>query len=182
MPLPVSIRKPMLKQISKSTSLVKIKQFLSVIFLFVFILFLDSLSKLRNHAAHSHSSQASDDPLHIAKIFYAQRNAYLTGSVLFLALVLNRFHGFITELVNATENLGVLKGQAGKTSAEYMKMLDKEKELQSELDEKNKELEEEKKKSRNADLLVKQAKQTNDEYLKLTDRYVELEKKVCTLF
>lgn len=60
-------------------------------------------------------------------MFYAQRNMYLTGSILFLALILNRFYQMISELVTNDAKNEVLKQQAAKTNAAYMKMIDGDK-------------------------------------------------------
>lgn len=102
---------------------------------------------------------------------------YLTGSVLFLSLVLHRFFSLIGELVKNDERSEVLRGQAAKTSNEYMKMIDKEREYMDEIQELKEKLEDIKKSNIDKEIVLKQARQTNDEYMKLTDKYVALEKK-----
>jgi hypothetical protein len=70
---------------------------------------------------HEHD-QVKDSFLH-AKLFQAQRNMYLTGSVIFLSLVLNRFFSLIVELQKNEEKTEVLKQQAAKTTKEYLVIL-----------------------------------------------------------
>ncbi|KAJ3272755.1 hypothetical protein HDV01_005283 [Terramyces sp. JEL0728] len=163
----------------KSPIAAQIKQGLRIIFVLVCILFVDNVNRSfktqekHDHAEehHSHVDSRSDSYLH-SKMFQAQRNMYLTGSVIFLSLVLNRFVNMINELAKNEEKTEILKQQAAKTTKEYLKLLDKEqktdsKDLQEKYDKLVKELE----------IVKKQANQTNEEYMKLTDKYVELENK-----
>jgi hypothetical protein len=50
---------------------------------------------------------------HVSSIFSLR---YLTGSVLFLSLVLGRFHSMILELVKNEENIEVMKKQMAQSS------------------------------------------------------------------
>jgi hypothetical protein len=93
-------------------------------------------------------------------MFYAQRNVYLTGSTIFLALILNRFYYMVLELLKNEEKAEVLKQQAAKTSKEYMKLLDGDQEKESELSLLKKELEEAKTKGKDIEILRKQAERT----------------------
>jgi hypothetical protein len=80
----------------------------------VFILFVDSVNrsfktqeKHDRSEEHHHVDSRSDSYLH-AKLFQAQRNMYLTGSVIFLSLVLNRFFNMIVELAKNEEKTEVI--------------------------------------------------------------------------
>eukprot|EP00842_Homolaphlyctis_polyrhiza_P005064 jgi/Hompol1/5559/HPOL_004562-RA len=165
------------KFLSTSTLVTRLQYGLSVLFVLVLLLFLDSLNNVLTrqaaHADHKHDAH-TDATLH-AKLFFAQRNLYLTGSVLFLSLVLNRFFALIVELFKNEEKTEVLKAQAAKTSKEYMKLLDSEEAKDKEIDELKKKLAEADKKARDFDILKKQATQTAEEYMRLTDKVVELE-------
>lgn len=106
-----------------SSNYPQVKSAFQIAFVFVLLLFADSLNKMvRAQSEHDNVDYAKDmrtgiyqllstDTFQHAKMFYAQRNLYLTGSVLFLGLILNRFHSMITELVKGTENSEVLKSQ-----------------------------------------------------------------------
>ncbi|KAJ3256251.1 hypothetical protein HK103_005614 [Boothiomyces macroporosus] len=177
-PLPYSVRTKIIQFFIKSPIAAQIKYGLRIIFVLVCILFVDNVNrsfktqeKHDQHEEHAHMDSRTDSYLH-SKMFQAQRNMYLTGSVIFLSLVLNRFVNMINELAKNEEKTEILKQQAAKTTKEYLKLLDKEqkndsKELQEKYDKLVKEFE----------ILKKQANQTNDEYMKLTDKYVDLENK-----
>ncbi|KAL3896503.1 MAG: hypothetical protein SGCHY_004037, partial [Lobulomycetales sp.] len=159
--MPYKVRKGLLKILSKNAAISQVKSALQICFVFVLLLFFDSMNKMRHAKAdhdHEGAKDVRTDTFQHAKMFYAQRNLYLTGSVLFLALILNRFHSMITELVKGTENIEVLKKQAATTSKEYMRLLDKDKEW-TELEDKLKASEE---KNKKADMLVKQAERTSE--------------------
>ncbi|TPX60650.1 hypothetical protein SpCBS45565_g07459 [Spizellomyces sp. 'palustris'] len=176
-PLPLSLKRQFLIWMSKSPVIAQAKQWLKIVFVYVFIMFLDSLNRTMrkddaNQTDHHH------DPYHRARLFYDQRNLYLTGAVLFLSLLLNRFFSMITELVTNESKAEVLKQQAAKQSKEYMRLLDKEQDREKEIADLKKDLEEARKQVREVEIVKKQAKQTHDEYMRLTDRYVELERKL----
>ncbi|EGF77569.1 hypothetical protein BATDEDRAFT_13702 [Batrachochytrium dendrobatidis JAM81] len=149
-PFPTTWRRSMLKWVSNSKIVVKISYVMRIMFVFVVVLFVDSLNnvmKKHEHDEHGHShADAHTESMVRAKMFYAQRNLYLTGSVVFLSLVLNRFFAMVFEL---------------------MKNEEKSEEL----------VEDAKTKLKDLEVVKKQAAQTADEYMRLTDRYVELEKK-----
>lgn len=74
-------------------------------------------SESASHDVHSES-------LHRARTFYAQRNLYLTGSVVFLTLILNRFQAMLVDVFKSDERMSVLKKQADQTAKEYLKLLE----------------------------------------------------------
>jgi hypothetical protein len=158
----------MLSFLSKSKLIDQIKYVFRICFIIVVVLFVDSFNRSfkvqEDHHDHKHDIK-TDSFIH-AKLFQAQRNMYLTGSVIFLSLVLNRFFYLIQELQKNTEKTEVLKQQAAKTTKEYLKLLDKEQEWKS-AEGLKKELE----------IVKKQAEQTHKAYMELTDRYAALEGK-----
>ncbi len=110
-------------------------------------------------------------------MFYAQRNMYLTGSVIFLSLVLNRFLSMMADISKNEQRNDVLKQQAAKSSKEYLKLLDNEQDYLSKIARLESELVTLRKQQTELDIVKKQAAQISDEYLRLTDRYAELEAK-----
>jgi B-cell receptor-associated protein 31 len=127
--------------------------------------------ELHSHG-HTHDSR-TDTYLH-AKMFYAQRNVYLTGSCIFLALILNRFHSMVLELLKNEEKAEVLKQQAAKNSKEYMKLLDGDEGRQSEIDRLKKELSETKANLKEVEMIRKQAERTTKGKFNLTQMGVSL--------
>ncbi|KAJ3159973.1 hypothetical protein HDU86_001238 [Geranomyces michiganensis] len=175
-PLPLGIRRSMLKWMSTSPLLTQSKSYFRIMFLYVSIMFVDSLNKVFNtNPAHHHHHEG--DAFHRANVFREQRNLYLTGAVLFLSLLLNRFFAMIAELMSNETKSETLKKQAAKQSTDYLRLLDKEHEHAAQLDALNKKIDELDAKARQVDIVTRQAKQVNDEYMRLTDRFVELERK-----
>ncbi|KAJ3162915.1 hypothetical protein HDU88_006555 [Geranomyces variabilis] len=172
-PLPLGIRRSMLKWMSTSPILAQSKAYFRIMFVYVSIMFVDSLNKVFNTTHHHHEG----DAFHRANVFREQRNLYLTGAVLFLSLLLNRFFAMIAELMSNETKSETLKKQAAKQSTDYLRLLDKDHEHAAELDALNKKIDELDAKARQVDVVTRQAKQTHDEYMRLTDRFVELERK-----
>jgi hypothetical protein len=122
-PLPLKLRVKMINIISKSKVFDQVKYIVRVFFIIVCVLFVDSLNrsfKTHEKQEHDHHHDARTDSFLHAKLFQAQRNMYLTGSVIFLSLVLNRFFNMIVELQKNEEKTDVLKQQAAKTTKEYL--------------------------------------------------------------
>lgn len=98
----------------------------------VVILFADSVNRsFKTQEKHDRNEDhnmggRSDSYLH-AKLFQAQRNMYLTGSVIFLSLVLNRFYNMIVELAKNEEKTEVqydlMKGSQAASSKDYERVL-----------------------------------------------------------
>ncbi|KAI9099369.1 B-cell receptor-associated protein 31-like-domain-containing protein [Phlyctochytrium arcticum] len=177
-PVPLAVRRPMLLWLSKSPAVAKARYWLMIFLVPVVIMFVDSVMKARKKAdEEGHHHHSIHDPYSRAGKFYEQRNMYLTGAVLFLSLVLNRFIAMVTELMSNESKAEVLKQQAAKQSKEYMRLLDKEHSKDSEMDSMKAQLAEAQKQVKDLEVVKRQAKQTHDEYMRLTDRMVELEKK-----
>ena len=108
--MPLSFRRSILSWLSKSKLVAQIQYALKILLILVLILFVDSLNKIYSSQKHSddgHTHDARTDTYLHAKMFYAQRNVYLTGSVIFLSLVLNRFYKMIMELLKNEEKMEV---------------------------------------------------------------------------
>ncbi|KAI8899146.1 B-cell receptor-associated protein 31-like-domain-containing protein [Globomyces pollinis-pini] len=192
-PLPLSWRVKLIKAASSSKLASSIAYGGRIIFIIVLVLFADNVNRsvsVKEQHDHHHDKESShvhdsntDTFLH-AKMFQAQRNMYLTGSVLFLGLVLNRFFNLILELHTNEQKTEILKQQAAKTTKEYLKLLDKEQKekegnVKSKVEASNSSASTEVEKlKKELEIVKKQASQTNDEYMKLTDKYVALEKKL----
>ncbi|KAF8981488.1 hypothetical protein BGZ46_002702 [Entomortierella lignicola] len=181
LPLPFKWRRGMLNFLSKSKIVGRIQYSMKILFIFVFILFLDSLNRVikveeKAHDVDRHIPHIENNVA--AKRFYAQRNMYLTGFTLFLSLILNRTFVMILDLLKSEEKMEVVKKQAAQQSKEYERVVESEKKLKKEL----KELQEiaSKHESTKQDLenLKKQANQQQEEYLRLADENTALDKKL----
>lgn len=167
-PMPLGWRSGLFRFISRSETLSKVRYTLNIVLIFVGLLLADSLNKVNKvrqetREAHSgnHAHDARSDAFLHAKMFYAQRNVYLTGSCIFFALILNRFYHMVLDLLKNEEKAEVLRQQASKASKEYMKLLDGD-EAQTELIKDLKEqLSEAEKRVRDADVMKKQAERTS---------------------
>lgn len=100
--------------------------------------------------------------LHV-KMFYAQRNMYLTGFTLFLAMILGKFTCLFIREVELEEKIEDLKLNKKLVieGTSSNKLLEEMESLRS--------------KVRNSEALVSQSKNLQTEYNKLADRYNELE-------
>lgn len=174
-----------------------------ILFFFIMVLFLDSVRNAYNND-HDHESASAQliaagnmqnsSTLHM-KMFRAQRNMYLTGFTMFLALVLNRFMVLINQMVKYEEQLEIVKKQvqsqldpfniddeqASNNSTEYMRLSEEQDGKDEQIKQLQDELKEATKKAKDADAVLKQAKGGNEEYMRLADRYNALEKKMNAL-
>ncbi|KAG0222067.1 hypothetical protein BGW41_006225 [Actinomortierella wolfii] len=183
LPLPFKWRRGLLKFLSESRLMGHVQYAMKIVFIFVFILFLDALNRvikvdeMGEHGHHHHGTVQTETSF-AARKFYAQRNMYLTGFTLFLSLILNRTFFLILDLLKSEEKMEIIKKQAAQQSKEYERLLASETALKKEL----KAMEDivAQHTSAKADLenLKKQAKQQHDEYMRLADEKNDLEMKL----
>ncbi|KAF9925848.1 hypothetical protein FBU30_004436 [Linnemannia zychae] len=180
-PLPFKWRRGMLNFISKSPFMSKIQFTMKIVFVFVFILFIDSLKRVSkveeatNSDGHYHPHAESTIA---AKRFYAQRNMYLTGFTLFLSLILNRTFFMILDLIKSEEKMEIVKKQAAQQSKEYQRVLESETNLKKELKDLSEIVANHESTRRDLENLKKQASQQQEEYLRMADENIALEKKL----
>lgn len=139
LPLPTALRRSVLRMTHTASELPQVKYTVSFGCLVVFVLFLDALnvaykinSEKNFDSLQSKPSAAqiataamrdrSTDSYINAKMFYAQRNLYLTGGVLFLAIVLSRFHSLISQLIKAEDALSAVTFENEKSRELYSKL------------------------------------------------------------
>ncbi|KAF9355845.1 hypothetical protein BGX34_010230 [Mortierella sp. NVP85] len=177
LPLPFKWRKGLLNFLATSRFMSNIQYAMKIIFIFVFILFIDSLNRVikvqervneGDQYHHHHDTHA--------KRFYAQRNMYLTGFTLFLSLILNRTFFLIVDLIKSEEKMEVVKKQAEQQSKEYKRILDSETKLKKELEELREVAASHASTKQDLENLKKQASQQQKEYLRLADENIEMER------
>jgi len=127
-PLPFTIRRKMFNFISQSPIIAKLQYGMKITFIFILILFVDSVNRVYRvqvELAESKDQGAAAVMGHEraevqARKFYSQRNMYLCGFTLFLSLILNRTYIMILEVLQLEERIKKYEGDpkvAGKGGA-----------------------------------------------------------------
>ncbi|TIA93625.1 hypothetical protein E3P99_00106 [Wallemia hederae] len=156
-PMPFAFKQRFFKFLSTNPLVAKLQYSLKISLIFTSILFFDAVQRMLRvvkegqTAKEEHSfTDVRSETNFAARKFYAQRNVYLTGFTLFLSLILSRVFGIIMDLIQAEEQLGLLKKDGKSSVAESMK---------KELDAKDREI----------DILKKQSSQNNKAMNELVD-------------
>ncbi|GAA5888339.1 hypothetical protein JCM6882_008585 [Rhodosporidiobolus microsporus] len=124
-PLPFTWRRALLKTIAESHIIAKIQWGFKIAMVFVSLLFADAVNQmLKIHRERELTAQvgaaapdmrAQSD--YRSRKFLSERNFYLHGSCLFLALILSRTYSLVLDLVKAQEELAIVKAQHGDAAA-----------------------------------------------------------------
>jgi len=120
-PLPFSVKRRLFTFLSENPIVGKIRYGLKITFIFILILFIDSVNRvyrvqleLSAAAENSGSSGATimgHERLEVqARKFYSQRNMYLCGFTLFLSLILNRMYIMVVEVLRLEEKVKQYEG------------------------------------------------------------------------
>ncbi|KAI1837159.1 hypothetical protein DTO006G1_5943 [Penicillium roqueforti] len=130
-PLPHVVKRKLFAFISESPIIAKLQYGLKITFIFILILFIDSVNRVYR-VQQELSAFAKDGPgmgaAHLgtdrmevqARKFYSQRNMYLCGFTLFLSLILNRTYTMILETLRLEDRVRLIEGDkkaGGKDSA-----------------------------------------------------------------
>jgi len=126
-PLPFTWRKRLFTFISESPLIAKLQYGMKITFIFILILFIDSVNRVYRVQVELAAFAKSDnrggtavlggsERMEVqARKFYSQRNMYLCGFTLFLSLILNRTYIMILDVLRLEEELKTIKGDpAGK--------------------------------------------------------------------
>ncbi|KAI8983816.1 B-cell receptor-associated protein 31-like-domain-containing protein [Pilobolus umbonatus] len=122
LPIPTRWQKPIFRWLATSPSVAHVEYVLKVVFVFIFLLFLDSVNTIRSfqdlysteEAGVAPNSNATDYRTELglaAKKFYAQRNLYLTGFTMLLLLILNKIQNMTLDYIRLEDDLIKLEGQ-----------------------------------------------------------------------
>ncbi|CAH0014414.1 unnamed protein product [Clonostachys rhizophaga] len=181
-PLPFTLKRKIFTFISESPLVAKIQYWMKICFVFILILFLDSVNRVyrvqieliaaTENANKGGAGVMGHERLEVqARKFYSQRNMYLCGFTLFLSLILNRTYVMILEVMRLEEKVKSYEGttKSDTVQSEKLAVAGKPGELAS-LKEK---LE---KKERDLQNLKKQSEQLNKAYSELSDKYAETQK------
>jgi len=120
MPLPFTIKRRLFNFISESPIVAKLQYAMKITFIFILILFLDSVNRVYRVqvelAAQSDKNGVAaaaigSDRMEVqARKFYSQRNMYLCGFTLFLSLILNRTYTMILDVLRLEEKVKMYEG------------------------------------------------------------------------
>jgi hypothetical protein len=121
-PLPFTWRRRLFTFISESPIVAKLQYGMKITFIFILILFIDSVNRVyrvqleiasfsadgqQQMAAAAMGSQRMEVQ---ARKFYSQRNMYLCGFTLFLSLILNRTYVMILDVLRLEEEVKTYRG------------------------------------------------------------------------
>jgi len=167
-PLPFTWRKKVFEFISNNPVIAKLQYGMKITFIFILILFVDSVNRVyrvqRELSESAHSGPYGQtgiggDRMEVqARKFYSQRNMYLCGFTLFLSLILNRTHSFILDILRLEETVKELRAvsnNGAKSGAAADMLAKKNNEIQA---------------------IKSQAEGLQREYAELSDRYDALAK------
>lgn len=108
-PMPFQARRKLFTFISESPIIAKLQYAMKITFIFILILFIDSVNRVyrvqfeissNNGGQAAEAAMAGSARMEVqARKFYAQRNMYLCGFTLFLSLILNRTYVMILEVL-----------------------------------------------------------------------------------
>ncbi|KAI1465490.1 B-cell receptor-associated 31-like protein [Daldinia caldariorum] len=176
-PMPFTVRRKMFTFLSENPVVAKLQYWLKITFVFILILFLDSVNRV--YRVQLELAAATDtnkgtaavmghERLEVqARKFYSQRNMYLCGFTLFLSLILNRTYTMILEVLRLEEKLKQYEGTDKKTKeSEKLAAAGKPAEiahLRAEIERKDRDIE----------TLKKQAEGLSKEYHDLCEKYGE---------
>ncbi|KAI7896435.1 B-cell receptor-associated protein 31-like-domain-containing protein [Mucor mucedo] len=180
LPLPSRWRHAMLKFALGSPAMAKAMYFFKIIFGFIFVLFIDTISRLQRIDSEVEGEQHHHDYSYEtsikAKKFYAQRNLYLTGFTLFLSLILERTSALVLELLQREEELKKAKTQTADVTKDQQRLIDMEDDFKKKVDVLNVQIKELKRENLDYETLKKQADQQAKEYNRLADEHNKLER------
>jgi len=176
-PLPFKWRLKLYTFISESPLVAKVQYGLKITFIFILILFIDSVNRVYRvqvELAAASSNDTNGRPTVLgsermevqARKFYSQRNMYLCGFTLFLSLILNRTYMMILETLKLETKVKQYEGDAAASGKKADQLNEAGK--GAEIGNLKKKLAQ---KERDLENLKKQSEQLNKEYLALTDKY-----------
>lgn len=133
LPLPLTFRRKMFTFISTNPLIAKLQYGLKITFIFILILFIDSVNRVYrvqrelSEAAQSSSGSRSGGATILghertevqARKFYSQRNMYLCGFTLFLSLILNRTYVLILDILRLEEEVKLGRSSGNKSIQDY---------------------------------------------------------------
>ncbi|EMC98778.1 hypothetical protein BAUCODRAFT_65985 [Baudoinia panamericana UAMH 10762] len=175
-PLPFSWKRKLFTFISESPLVAKLQYGLRITFIFILILFVDSVNRvyrvqvelsMAKQQSGAAAAVAGSERMEVqARKFYSQRNMYLCGFTLFLSLILNRTYVMILDVLRLEEEVKRLKGDKPANDKAQSKLGEA-----GEMGEIGRLREELKKRDKDIEVLKSQSKGLSDEYQRLGDQF-----------
>ncbi|KAK0509011.1 hypothetical protein JMJ35_008382 [Cladonia borealis] len=118
-PLPYTMKRKLFAFISESPIIAKLQYGLKITFIFILILFIDSVNRVYSVQVELAKTKSSQNSAMLegsgrmevqARKFYSQRNMYLCGFTLFLSLILNRTYVMILDTLRLEEKVKRYEG------------------------------------------------------------------------
>ncbi|KAF2230684.1 putative BAP31 domain protein [Viridothelium virens] len=121
-PMPYTAKRSIFRFISENPLVAKVQYGMRITFIFILILFVDSVNRVYRVQLELSSARKSETEGRAAVLggsermevqarkFYSQRNMYLCGFTLFLSLILNRTYTMILDVLRLEEENKRLKG------------------------------------------------------------------------
>lgn len=121
-PLPFTWRRKLFTFISESPIIAKLQYGMKITFIFILILFIDSVNRVyrvqvelaafaKSDSGRGAAVMGGSERMEVqARKFYSQRNMYLCGFTLFLSLILNRTYVMILDVLRLEEEVKAYKG------------------------------------------------------------------------
>jgi B-cell receptor-associated protein 31 len=174
LPLPLTVRRSMLKFLSSNPYIAKAHSYVWVIFFILFALFADSLREIHSTGGNLRAVLANHghEELHsfeLAQLCASQRNALFTGISLFLLVLLSRLVGVLTALYKLEQNAEILAKQAKNQESAFVQHTQENEKLQKELADLKASLSDAQAKLNSTKMMGKQAENQQKEYLRLLD-------------
>lgn len=174
-PLPFNIRRKMFTFISESPIVAKLQYGMKITFIFILILFIDSVNRVyrvqlelaESKDMGGRTAVLGHERMEVqARKFYSQRNMYLCGFTLFLSLILNRTYTLILDVLRLEEKVKRYEGspKAGGKQGEKLENAGNPGEI-------GRLREELAAKERDIEALKKQSEGLSKEYGSLSDKY-----------
>ncbi|CAO3646552.1 unnamed protein product [Mucor hiemalis] len=121
LPIPTRWQKPVFRWFATSPAVAHAQYIMKVVFVFIFVLFLDAVNTLKTFYEVVNADEESNSiPVggtdfraqvgQAAKKFYAQRNLYLTGFTMLLLLILNKIKNMHLDYIKLEDQFIELEG------------------------------------------------------------------------
>ncbi|EEH34394.1 hypothetical protein PAAG_05443 [Paracoccidioides lutzii Pb01] len=175
-PLPFTVKRKLFTFISESPLIAKLQYGMKITFIFILILFIDSvnrvyrvqmeLSSYSKELGGAGTAALGSERMEVqARKFYSQRNMYLCGFTLFLSLILNRTYIMILEVLRLEDKVKLYEDDKNSGGKESVKLTEAGK--AGEIGRLRKELEA---RERDIEALKKQSEGLSREYANLSDQ------------
>jgi len=169
LPLPFTWRRGVFRFISESALVAKLQYGMKITFIFILILFVDSVNRVYRVSQELHNAPRGTLPGSLgpermevqARKFYSQRNMYLCGFTLFLSLILNRTYALTLDVLRLEEAVSNLRKESNASGGDSAEVATLKKELE--------------KKEKDLLAMKKQSEGLAREYNDLGDRYAAKE-------